>query len=91
MLSNDLIMVDGVQRSEPVSGGPATPIAALQASGTEALRQRIEKVHEAQRRLLAALQNNQLPLSQVAAEMARLESELTEAQRGLKMAAGIPA
>ena len=84
-------MYDGVQKSEPAGSGPAAPIAALQSAGTEALRQRIDKIHEAQRRVLAALQSNQLPLSQVAAELARLESELAEAQRGLKMAAGIPA
>jgi hypothetical protein len=84
-------MVDGVQNSGSVGGVDSAPVAALRAAGSEALHQRIEKIREAQRRLLAALQNNQLPLSQVAAEMARLESDLAEAQRGLKIAAGIPA
>ena len=84
-------MVDGVQHPRSVGGVEPAPVASLQAAGSEALRQRIDKIHEAQKRLRAALQNHQLPLSQVAAEMARLEADLVEAQRGLKLAAGIPA
>ena len=73
--------------------GKVEPVSVVAQTGTEAeaLRQRIARIHQAQQRLLSALQNNQLPLSQVAADLARLEAELAEAQRGMKQATGTPA
>ena len=84
-------MVNGVQQAGPIREVAPTPINAVQPAGSEVLQQRVAKIQDAQKRLLASLQSNQLPLSQVAAEMARLESELVEAQRGLKHLANIPA
>jgi hypothetical protein len=84
-------MFDGAQHAAPLRGVAAPPANAAQPAGSEVLQQQVAKIQEAQKRLLASLQNNQLPLSQVAAEMARLESELVQAQRGLKHLANIPA
>ena len=84
-------MVDSVQHVAPVRGAVPAPIDAVPPANSEVLQQRVAKIQDAQKRLLASLQNNQLPLSQVAAEMARLESEMVEAQRGLKHLANIPA
>lgn len=48
--------------------------------GPEDLRKLIQSIQEAQKRLLSTLHTNQIPLSQVAADLARLETELAEAQ-----------
>ncbi len=77
-------MLSGPNKPGPVAAAASSPLAAVQASGAEACRQQILKIQEAQKRLLTGLQTGQLPLSQVAKVMARLEAELAEAQRGLK-------
>ena len=91
MLSSRLIMFDGVQHATPIGGVAPPPIGPVPPPKAEVLQQRVTKIQDAQKRLLACLQNNELPLSQVAAEMARLETELAEAQRGLKHLSNIPA
>jgi hypothetical protein len=84
-------MFSGAQNSVPLVRGEPKLLVSQQAPGPEALRQRIVKIHEAQKRLLSALQSNQLPLSQVATDLARLEGDLAEAQRELKQVAQTPA
>lgn len=77
-------MFSGTHHSGPASELEPASVVAQTAAGAEAWRQRIAKIQEAQKRLLSALQSNQMPLSQVAADLARLETDLAEAQRGLK-------
>lgn len=84
-------MPSGTHHPGPSGDVQPASVLAKAAGEAEAWRQRIAKIHEAQQRLLSALQNNQLPLSQVAASLARLEAEMAEAQRGMKEATGAPA
>ncbi|HWV98345.1 MAG TPA: hypothetical protein VNZ64_01510 [Candidatus Acidoferrum sp.] len=83
-------MFSDAQKSGSVGASEQAPVNTLQMAGSEVLRQRVAKIQDAQKRLLSALQSNQLPLSQVAAEMARLEADLAEAQLGLNQTTGAP-